>query len=59
MNQIVGALQEIMAKKPAALVMVNADKNVTHGTVTEVMSKAYAAGVTKVGIAVELDGEKQ
>jgi len=56
-DQLVGALKDLIAKKPSALVMVNADKGVTHGTVTGVMSKAYIAGVTKVGIAVELDGE--
>jgi biopolymer transport protein ExbD len=48
-------LVEIMRAKPEALVMINADKNVSHGTVAGVMSKAYLAGVTKVGIAVELD----
>ncbi len=57
LNQVTDALREIMAKKPSAMVMVNADKNVTHGTVSEVMSKAYVAGVTKVGIAVELEGD--
>ena len=51
-------LETIMKKKPNALVMVNADKNVSHGTVASVMSKAYVAGVTKVGIAVELDSGK-
>lgn len=56
LDQLVGALQDILSRKPTALVMVNADKNVSHGTVAGVMSKAYVAGVTKVGIAVELDG---
>lgn len=48
-------LGTVMKKKPNAMVMVNADKNVSHGTVATVMSKAYVAGVTKVGIAVELN----
>lgn len=48
-------LEGIMKLKPQALVMINADKNVSHGSVADVMSKSYLAGVTKVGIAVELD----
>ncbi len=55
MDELAGVLTQMMRSKPEALVMINADKNVSHGTVAEVMSKAYLAGVTKVGIAVELD----
>jgi biopolymer transport protein TolR len=55
-ESIVGLLQGMIQQKPSAMVMVNADKNVSHGTVSGVMSKAYQAGVTKVGIAVELGG---
>ena len=51
-------LRTILQKKPSALVMINADKNVSHGTVAGVMSKAYLAGVTKLGIAVELGDNK-
>lgn len=50
-------LEEIVRQKPRALFMINADKNVSHGTVTGVLSQAYQAGVTKVGIAVELPGD--
>lgn len=59
MDELAGQLTQIMRSKPEALVMINADKNVSHGTVAEVMSKAYQAGVTKVGIAVELDSGNQ
>lgn len=52
-----GLLRSLVKKKPGALVMVNADRTVSHGTVAEVMSKAYQAGVVKVGISVELTGE--
>lgn len=48
-----GALKALVAQKPDDLVMINADKNVSHGTVTGVLSEAYQAGITKVGIAVE------
>lgn len=59
MEELTGQLVQILRTKPQAMVMVNADKNVSHGTVAEVMSKAYLAGVTKVGIAVELDNGNQ
>ena len=48
-------LKTLTSQKPGALVMINADKNVSHGTVAGVMSKAYLAGVTKLGIAVEIE----
>ncbi len=59
LEDLTAQLTAIMRVKPQALVMINADKNVSHGTVTDVMSKAYLAGVTKVGIAVELDNGSQ
>lgn len=59
LEDLTAKLVDIMREKPQALVMINADKNVSHGTVADVMSKAYLAGVTKVGIAVELDNGGQ
>ena len=50
-------LEEVVRQKPQAVFMINADKNVSHGTVAGVLSQAYQAGVNKVGIAVELPGE--
>lgn len=55
-EELAGQLKALIQKKPTALVMINADKNISHGTVMNVMSKAYQAGVTKMGIAVELPG---
>ena len=54
-EDLVNQLITLVRTKPDALVMINADKNVSHGTVVGVMSKAYLAGITKLGIAVELD----
>ena len=54
LENLVPLLQALIQKKPSALVMINADKNVSHGTVAGIMSKAYTAGITKLGIAVEL-----
>jgi biopolymer transport protein ExbD len=55
-EDLTGALKTLAAAKPDDLVMINADKNVSHGTVTGVLSQAYLAGITKVGIAVETPG---
>jgi len=57
-EELAGQLRALLQRRPNALVMINADKNISHGTVMNVMSKAYLAGVTKMGIAVELP-EKQ
>jgi biopolymer transport protein ExbD len=54
LDALAGQLQALVQKNPQALVMINADKNVSHGSVAEVLSQAYQAGVTKVGIAVDL-----
>jgi len=55
LEDLTGQLAALAQAKPEALVMINADKNVSHGTVMGVMSKAYQAGVTKLGVAVELE----
>jgi len=49
-------LRTMVRRKPNAIVMVNADKSVPHGTVAEVLSKVHLVGVSKVGISVELTG---
>ena len=54
LEELVGKLGASIKQKPNAIFLLNADKNVSHGTVTEVLSKAYQAGVTKMGISVEL-----
>lgn len=51
-------LQTVVKKRPNATFMINADKNVSHGTVAGVMSQAYQAGVGKLGIAVEINQKK-
>jgi biopolymer transport protein ExbD len=57
LDALTGQLEDLIKQKPQALVMINADKNVSHGSVADVMSKAYLAGVTKLGIAVELNSD--
>jgi biopolymer transport protein ExbD len=55
LDELTSQLRTLVQQKPSAVVMINADKTVTHGSVAQVMSRAYVAGVTKVGIAVEID----
>jgi biopolymer transport protein ExbD len=57
LDELTSQLKTMVQQKPSAIVMINADKSVTHGSVTQVMSRAYVAGVTKVGIAVEIDSQ--
>src|SRR5581483_5478392 len=57
LDDLTGQIELVVRQKPQALFMINADKNVSHGTVAGVLSKAYQAGVSKIGIAVELPGE--
>jgi biopolymer transport protein ExbD len=57
LDELTNQLKILVQQKPSAIVMINADKSVTHGSVTQVMSRAYVAGVTKVGIAVEIDSQ--
>lgn len=59
LDGLIAKLTVMMQQKPNAVFLINADKNVSHGTVTEVLSKAYQAGVTKMGISVELPAEGQ
>jgi biopolymer transport protein ExbD len=55
LDDLTDQLKTLVQQKPTAMVMISADKSVTHGDVTQVMSRAYVAGVTKLGIAVEID----
>jgi len=57
MDDLSAKLKTLVEQKPTAMVMINADKSVTHGVVAQVMSRAYVAGVTKLGIAVEIDNQ--
>jgi biopolymer transport protein ExbD len=54
LDELQGQIETYVKQKPSMLFMINADKNVSHGTVAGVMSKAYLGGVTKMGIAVEI-----
>jgi biopolymer transport protein ExbD len=58
LENLASYLQIAVRKKTNAIVMINADKDVSHGKVTEVMSKAYVAGVSKVGISVEMEKQE-
>lgn len=55
LEELDARLRALMKERPGAPVMIEADRNVSHGTVMSVMSKAYEAGVSRMGIAVEQD----
>jgi len=55
LNGLTAKLKETLGENVSRPVMINADRNVSHGTVVAVMAEAYNAGVAKMGIAVEQD----
>ncbi len=56
-NQLVSLLRQEIKKK-GSLVIVNADRNVTHGKVVRVMDLAKKAGAQKLGILTTPEKEK-
>ncbi|HVZ80920.1 MAG TPA: biopolymer transporter ExbD [bacterium] len=59
LDELAAKLASLLKERPNAVFLLSADKNVSHGTVTEVLSKAYQAGVVKMGISVELPNDGQ
>jgi biopolymer transport protein ExbD len=49
------ALKSLLSSRPGATVLIEADRDVSHGTVMAVMSKAYSAGIPRLSVAVEQD----
>ena len=52
-NQVEAQLAEMKKNKPESTVIIEADKNVTHGKVVFVMDASRKAGFEKFAIAVE------
>jgi biopolymer transport protein ExbD len=52
-------LEQLIAKNPDLLVVINADDGVEHGRVVEVMDLARSANVAKMAIAVKPKGQKK
>jgi biopolymer transport protein ExbD len=52
-NQVEAQLAEMKRNKPESTVIIEADKNVTHGRVVFVMDASRKAGFEKFAIAVE------
>ncbi|MGD9807730.1 MAG: ExbD/TolR family protein [Deferribacterales bacterium] len=52
-NQVEAQLAEMKKNKPESTVIIEADKNVTHGRVVFVMDASRKAGFEKFAIAVE------
>lgn len=49
------SLAALLKEKPSVTLVLQADHGVSYGTVASVLGQAYAAGLTKVGLAMEQD----
>jgi biopolymer transport protein ExbD len=52
-EELTSKLTALAQAKPGAMVVLEADGAVSHATVVGVMGQAYAAGITRLSIAVE------
>jgi biopolymer transport protein ExbD len=52
-DQVRNILKDRLAKNPELLVLINADEQVEHGIVVEIMDAARQAGVVKMAIAIK------
>jgi dihydroxyacetone kinase len=52
-EELTAKLSDLAKAKPGAMVVLEADGAVSHATVVGVMGQAYAAGITRLSIAVE------
>jgi biopolymer transport protein ExbD len=52
-DQVRDILKDRLAKNPELLVLINADEQVEHGIVVEIMDAARQAGVVKMAIAIK------
>lgn len=54
-EELTPALTTLLKQKPNVTLVLQADHGVSYGTVAAVLGQAYAAGLTKVGLAMEQD----
>ena len=54
---LVNRLGEVSAKAPDTMIILKADKDVSHGRVTAVLGLARSKGLNKLAIATEAEGE--
>lgn len=55
LGELSAHLARRLREDPTLSAVLNADRSVPHGTVVGVLSAAYEAGLTRVGIGVEVD----
>jgi biopolymer transport protein ExbD len=51
LDQIESTVRQVMGSNPSALIVLNADKSVSHGNVVEVMDRLRRIKGAKLGIA--------
>jgi len=51
--QLFDELKKITDKNPQAVVVIQADKNVTHGVVVKIMDIARSSGIKKIAISTQ------
>ncbi len=57
--QLYGEFKRIVQKNPEAVIVIQADKNVTHGRVVQVMDVARNSGIKRIAISTQFkQGEK-
>jgi biopolymer transport protein TolR len=54
-EELTPSLAALYKEKPNVTLVLQADHGVSYGTVAAVLGQAYAAGLTKVGLAMEQD----
>ena len=57
--ELAGGLQAVARKNPKTLVVIKADRSVSHGQVVTIMDLAQQAGLDRLAIATERKGEAE
>ncbi len=52
-EQLLGELKKVADKNPQAVVVIQADRNVTHGRVVQIMDIARNSGMKKIAISTQ------
>lgn len=59
LNKLQGILRNDAAKNPDTLVILNADEDITHGRVVELIDEVKLAGITRFAIATKPKGSRE
>lgn len=53
LDQLFGELKKISDKNPQAVIVIQADKNVSHGRVVQIMDVARSSGIKRIAISTQ------